>query len=335
MISLNTQKDKHQLLAASNSPSNSQLDLHNTLTLTTNSFNRLLPLQVDSQITLKINIIHLDYLRVSSINLTDKSFALLLASFFSKVETKTINKPWHPDPKMPKSKKYQNKITSKSGIILGYTKRAKNRGLNTRYVYDIMTDFTGAYFANLSLIEQQKVINYLNSNWQLKCHRLDVAIDDYSRKLFPVPEMIRAFLYGYNFGFKVIDDSYLDILDNQLVGTLGIGSRFSELFIRIYTKHRYFVRYEAEFKRRKAQNLFTKLSNLGQDKADGSPLTKNIAKALVSAALDCIDFRDKRQGNSPKNATKNRGDRLPFWDICRNQIFSCIEQQAISNEFKK
>jgi hypothetical protein len=335
MIKPNTQNCNQQLLAVQNSPSNTHLFLHDTLTLTTNSFNRLLPLQVDSQISLKIITIHLDYLRVSSRNLTDKSFALLLASFFSKVATRTINKPWHPDPKTPKSKKYQNRITSKSGIILGYTKRAKNRGLNTRYVYDIMIDFTGAYFANLSLVEQQKVINYLNSNWQLKCHRLDVAIDDYSRKLFPVPEMIRAFLYGYNFGFKVIDDSYLDILDNQLVGTLGIGSRLSELFIRIYTKHRYFVRYEAEFKRRKAQKLFTNLVNIGQDKADGSSLARNMAKALPSAALDCIDFRDKRQANSPKNATKNRGDRLPFWDICRNQIFSCIEQQAISNELKK
>jgi hypothetical protein len=136
MIKPNTENSNQQLLAVQNSPSNTHLFLHDTLTLTTNSFNRLLPLQVDSQISLKIITIHLDYLRVSSRNLTDKSFALLLASLFSKVETKTINKPWYPDPKMPKSKKYQNRITSKSGIVLGYTKRAINRGLNTRYVYE-------------------------------------------------------------------------------------------------------------------------------------------------------------------------------------------------------
>ncbi len=229
---------------------------------------------------------------------------------------------------MPKSKKYQNRTISQSGIVLGCTKRAKNTGLNTRYVYDIMIDFTGAYFANLSLIEQQKVINYLNSNWKLKCHRLDVAIDDYSRKLFPVPEMIVAFLYGYNFGFKVIDDSYLDIVDNQLVGTLGIGSRLSELFIRIYTKHRYFVRYEAEFKRKKAQELFTKLADLRQDKIHGNLPVKNIANALAKAALNGIDFRDKSMSISPKNATKNRTERFFFWQECLNKVFASIDKQA-------
>jgi hypothetical protein len=36
-----------------------------------------------------------------------------------------------------------------------------------------MVDFSGAYFANLSLLEQINVICYLNSNWQLKGSRRD------------------------------------------------------------------------------------------------------------------------------------------------------------------
>ena len=90
-----------------------------------------------------------------------------------------------------------------------------------------MIDFTGSYLANLSLLEQIELINYLNSNWKLKCHRIDVAVDDYSRRLFPVNKMIVAYLEDNYFGFEVIDDNYLDIIDNQLVGTLGIGSRYS------------------------------------------------------------------------------------------------------------
>lgn len=320
MLKPNKENSNQQLLATQKSPSNTPLFLHSTLTLSTNSFNLLLSSLVDSQLLLKLFLIHLDYLRVSSLNLTDKSFCHLRTFLFFKTDFQDINKPWHPDPKMPNSRKYQNRIVSKSGIVLGYTKRAKYRGSNTRYVYDIMIDFTGVYFANLSLLEQMKRINYLNSNWQLKCHRLDVAIDDYSRKLFPVGQMIAAFLRGDNFGFQVIDDSYLDIIDNLLVGTLGIGSRRSSLFIRIYTKHKLFVRYEAELKQSKASKLFDTLFDLSNSKSSSESQLKETQKALANAALDYIDFRDKSNSISPKNATKARTNRLPFWSSFKQSV---------------
>ena len=321
MLKPNKENSNQQLLATQKSPSNTPLFLHNTLTLSTNSFNLLLPSPLDSQLLLELFLIHPDYLRVSSLDLTDKSFCHLRTILFSKTDSQDINKPWHPDPKMPNSKKYQNRIVSKSGIVLGYTKRAKYRGSNTRYVYDIMIDFTGAYFANLNLLEQIKRINYLNSNWQLKCHRLDVAIDDYSRKLFPVGQMIAAFLRGDNFGFQVIDDSHLDIIDNLLVGTLGIGSRRSSLFIRIYTKHRLFVRYEAELKHSKARSLFKQLADLGKQQCSDTQTLNDVTKVLAHTALDCIDFRDKSSISSPKNATRARTNQLPFWRDLRDTIF--------------
>lgn len=321
MLKPNNQNSNQQLLATQKSVSNTPLFLHSTLTLSTHSFNLLLPSLLDSQLLLKLFLIHLDYLRVSSSNLTDKSFCLLTTILFSQVDSQEINQLWHPDPKMPNSRKYQNRIVSKTGIVLGYTKKAKYHGSNTRYAYDIMIDFTGAYFANLSLLEQIKRINYLNSNWKLKCHRLDVAIDDYSRKLFPVSQMIAAFHRGNNFGFQVIDDSYLDIIDNLLVGTLGIGSRRSSLFIRIYTKHRLFVRYEAELKQAKARDLFKQLADLGKQPCSDTQTLNDAKKVLAHAALDCIDFRDKSSISSPKNATKARTNRLPFWQDLRDTIF--------------
>jgi hypothetical protein len=337
MLNLNTEKSNRQFLAVQ-SPSNTPLFLHDTLTLSTYSFNPSDLPKYDSQQVLIQSLIHvdvhLDYLRVSGSGLTEKAFIHLSHSLFNRVDSKIINKPWHPDPKMPNSKKYQNRRISKTGIVFGYTKRAKFRGKHTRYVYDIMIDFTGAYFANLSLLEQINDIYYLNSNWQLKCHRLDVAMDDYSRKLFPVNQIISAFLRGDNFGFQVIDDSYLDIIDNQLVGTLGIGSRRSSFFIRIYTKHKLFVRWESELKQKKAQDLFTQLASLGNNKVSHELLTKDILKTLVDAALDNLDFRDKSSSIHLKNATRERTEQLTFWSNFTNSIFSSIESQDVSNYLK-
>ena len=324
MLKPNSEKSNHQFSATQKSHSNTRLFLHPPLTLSTNSFKSSLPTLIDSQLSLLLSIIHLDYLRVSSTDLNQKSFYLLSFILFSKVDSKTIYKPWHPHPRMPKSKKYQNRIVSKTGIVLGYTKRAKYRGNNTRYVYDIMIDFTGVYFANLSLIEQLELIYYLNSNWKLKCHRIDVAIDDYSRELFPVGQMITAFLEDNNFGFQVIDDSYLDIVDNKFVGTLGIGSRCSSFFIRIYTKHKLFVRWETELKQKKAQKLFDELVDLATVRADNTLPAQAILKTLLDAAIGKIDFRDKSCINSPKNATKAKTKRLPFWQETLNRIYLSI-----------
>ena len=218
-----------------------------------------------------------------------------------------------------------------TGIVLGYTRKAKYTGKNTRYFYDIMIDFTGSYFADLSLLKQIELIYFLNSNWKLKCHRIDVAIDDYSRKLFPVGQIIRAYSEDNYYGFKDIDDDYLDIVDNKLVGTLGIGSRLSSLFIRIYSKHKHFVRWEAEFKQKKAQKLFKTLFNLSKQISNDITFIKDVQKTLAHAALDGIDFRDKSSSHSPTNKSKSRTKRLPFWEVFREQIFSSIENQANSN----
>ena len=331
MIKLNTEKSKYQFLAIQKPPSNSQLDLHPSLSLYTNSFNLLLSSLNKSIIKIYKYRFLLDYLRVSTILYTKKSFDRLLADIGLPIPCFENKVSWHPHPGTPKSKKYQNIITSGTGIVLGYTKRLLNKSKKPKYVYDIMIDFTGSYFANFSLLEQIELIYYLNSNWKLKCHRIDVAVDDYSRRLFPINKMIVAYLEDNYFGFKDIDDSYLDIIDNKLVGTLGIGSRYSSLFIRIYTKHKYFVRWEAEFKQKKAQKLFKDLFNLSKQKTDDIRFIKNIQKTLAHAALDCIDFRDTSSTNSSVNRSKSRTKRLLFWQIFKDKVFSQIDKLTNSN----
>ena len=148
--------------------SNTHLYHRYTLTLSSSSFSLLLPTLLDSHFLSNLLSIHLDYLRISSINLTKSNLVRLVNHLFSGLDTKTINKPWHPYSEIAKSKKYDYRIVSKIGIVLGVKKRAKYKGKNTRYVYDIMLELTGAYFANLSLLEQLKVIHYLNDNFKLE-----------------------------------------------------------------------------------------------------------------------------------------------------------------------
>ena len=155
MIEQKNSNSNSQLLATQKSPSNNTpLFLHLPLTFTLNSFNSLLPLQTDSLFLNNLLSIHLDYLRISTNDLTKKSFTKLVDYLFSEVAYKTINKPSHPHPGTPKSKKYQTKIVSNTGVVLRYTKRLKDRSKKPKYVYDIMIDFTGAYFADLSLLKQ-------------------------------------------------------------------------------------------------------------------------------------------------------------------------------------
>ena len=123
----------------------------------------------------------------------------------------------------------------------------------------------------------------------------------------------------------MIDDDYLDIIDKRLVGTLGIGSRRSEFFIRIYTKHRNFVRWETELKRKKAQKLSDILVDLVNNNIDDIQLEKDINQSFINAAIGNIDFRDKNSISSSKNATRGRTKQLPFWQTFLDKLFSLIE----------
>ena len=278
--------------------------------------------------------VHLDYSRISSINLTKSNLVILVNHLFCGLDTRTINKPWHPHPKTAKSKKYDYRIVSKTGIVLAVKKRAKYKGKNTRYVYDIMLDLTGAYFANLSLLEQLKVIHYLNDNFKLKCHRLDVAIDDYSRELFPMLQMAVAIDSGNYFGFTESNQEYLYCRSSGCIGTLYLGSRHSSHYVRVYTLHQFFDRWETELKRNEAQKLFDNLTVLGSSKPMIRIASKAIHQALLSAAIGKIDFRNKSQCNLAKNATRARSKRLSFWQGSLDKIFSSIDNQADINYLK-
>lgn len=331
MIKPNNPEGNSQLLGTQNTLSNTHLFLHLPLTLTTNSFNSFLSTSNKANFKLPLLNIHLDYLRISTTIYTKKSLDNLLANLGLPIPKSENRISWHPDKTMPKSKKYQNSIQSDTGIKLGYTKRLKDKSKKPKYVYDIMIDFYGCYFADITLLEQINLIDYLNSNYKLKCHRIDVAMDDYSRELFPILKILVAYEMGNYFGFNKTNEDYLYCISDGCIGTLALGSRLSEHYVRIYTLHKYFDRWETELKRNKSQNLFDKLARLAKNKVDNNFSSGAILKALSSAALDKINFRDKSQASSFKNATKERTKRLSFWQTTSDKIHSAIENQADYN----
>ena len=73
------------------------------------------------------------------------------------------------------------------------------------------------------------------------------------------------------------------------------------------------MRWEAEFKQKKAQKLFDKLFEIRENKTDEVTYIRNVIKALDTAAFDGIGFGDKSSVSSSKNATKARIKPLPFW----------------------
>ena len=194
-----------------------------------------------------------------------------------------------------------------------------------------MVDLRGAYFANLSLVESIKLICYLNSNWKLKCHRLDVAIDDYSKELFPVVKMALACQQKLHRGFKSYDLDYFKPTLDGWEGSIAFASRRSEHYVRVYTNHELFYRLEAELKQGKSQKLFDILASLGKDKTDSELPLETILEALINAALGKIDFRSKSSSSSPKNAAKERTNQLPFWKKTKDTIFASIQNIADSN----
>ena len=329
MIKPNTENSNSQLLATQKSPSNAPLFLHLPPTLSTNSFNLLLSTQLDSHLLSNFLSIHLDYLRVSISELTKLSLTRLKNYLFSGLNTRTINKPWHPYSEIPKSQKYDYRIVSKAGIALAVKKRAKYKGKNTRYVYDVMIDYTGAYFADLSLLEQFELIYCLNANYKLKCHRIDVAIDDYSRELFPLLQMVVAVEMKNCFGFTESNQDYLYCRSEGCIGTLALGSRRSEHYVRIYTVHKFFDRWEAELKQGKSQSLFNNLAAFSIDKLPDKHQIEKLLKTLVLAAFYDKDFRDKTSISSQKNATKARTKRLLFWSDSLSKIFLSVGIKSI------
>lgn len=152
----------------------------------------------------------------------------------------------------------------------------------------------------------------------LKVTRLDIALDDYEKRLKP-DEIVSAVESGNYAGFRKFDPRFPTKSGKSLGFTLYFGSRESNKFVRFYDKSTQTdgridaYRLETEFRRDYSQQIFDQLQSL-----DSESLPEILPQYLIGLVIGSIDFVDKKDKNL------SRCPRLPFWqdfiDACDTAI---------------
>ncbi|MDJ0633613.1 MAG: hypothetical protein QNJ34_10535 [Xenococcaceae cyanobacterium MO_188.B29] len=174
MIQLNNQESNFFNRSNPHCSSSTLLDIHlpTIQTIDAKGFERLQSNQLFNY--------HLDYLSFTLNYINRVSFQALL-DFIDIQQNISIltGLSWSAGHK---ARNYKNTILSTTGIKGGFDH------LNDSDKYQVMIIISGSYFANLSAIEQQKLIVYLHLIWGIEPNRLDIAIDDYTFKAIPLTQ---------------------------------------------------------------------------------------------------------------------------------------------------
>lgn len=166
----------------------------------------------------------------------------------------------------------------------------------------------------ISLIERIK-------EYENKCTRIDIAIDDKEGNIIDLKKITHD-IKNANVVSKwktSLERTKRNLKDGQIVGkTIEIGSRSSELFLRIYDKAMEqkidgkWARMEVEVKGRKAVNLQNRLTigNVGE-----------IATGLINNYIRIV------QPNK-KDVNKSRWETKPYW----KKIINTTEKVSLSQK---
>ena len=87
--------------------------------------------------------------------------------------------------------------------------------------------------------------------------------------------------------------------------TYYFGGKGSRKLVRIYYHQDKFPRYEAQFRDKYVQVVFSALNN--------SIDTREFQEKLIAIAVGVINFRDRSKLKNPKKAHKGNTKRLFFW----------------------
>lgn len=261
---------------------------------------------------------HLDYLRVRRDEMSKDDFELLL-DFIVKRHCEHEDIPWSPGAG---AVWYNHKITGAYGVVGGFS-------INEKGLYSAMIDLPGEYFEQTNPSDQWHLLVGLYYRFNVKCSRIDLAIDDPEYYVIPIDEMREAYARGQNFRFRnhkyVMSSSGLGDCDE----TDYFGSRNSGKMVRTYDHEGECHRFEVEFKRGFAQPVFEEILFLKREdaisdegiafstqkgiSASDSQMSVYVQKAMSAIALGAIDFRDRGNREDKSRVGVRDSVRLDFW----------------------
>lgn len=262
---------------------------------------------------------HCDYLRISVSQYTVERFESLL-TFLAPKHNHHLETPWSPGAG---AVWFAHRVSAIKGLVGGWT-------LDDKGELTAMLDLPGEYWEQCTPEGQWRIFRGLNYTYNVRCNRIDIAIDDPSYEMIPVENMREAYHNQHNFHFRKYRQhaTYEDSGEKPFV-TDEFGSRNSGKFVRVYDHDRKCLRFEAEFKRGYAPEAFKILSSLERSEShysitsiDDEPLTEQdmsdewnlaIQRVMAGIAVGAIDFRDRGKHKSASGIGIRDSKRLAFY----------------------
>lgn len=262
---------------------------------------------------------HLDYLTVSAYLPPDR-----LDDFLNYVSdcnyTFEPDKPWF----IGGNQYHVNRFDGRLNVSGGYSEDIETG------MIEVMVRIPGAFWENKTVPEQHSFCQGLYHAYSVKCHRLDLAVDDYTLERIPLLEMRKAWEDGNHFHFQSWNVAGGGKSVKEQEFTHYLGSRLSDKMVRVY-RHKFenkseCLRWETEYKKERAQTLFVSFCTLENDmrsrlmsgedvdiEAIKSEWDCELQQVLGAMAVGAVDFRDRSKRKDRSKACASETERLPWF----------------------
>lgn len=201
-------------------------------------------------------------------------------------------------------KRYEHSGSSLKGCRIGWN--VDDKGISTTWL-----SIPGNVMSQISVRDSRRLCSGLQYQWQAKCTRFDVALDDYQRRVSP-SEVLKACEDGNIALVSTYQVFGKSIVGESVIPTVYLGSRESEKFVRFYDAERKHGtlcdRWEVELKRRHAEEAFNHFVNLPFDALDEGSFEEIASQFLGGLVIGAVDFVEKKEG-----VRYSRLDRLDWW----------------------
>ena len=263
---------------------------------------------------------HFDYLRIS-VSIETCKFYELLQYCDGKYIGVIPEKRWSAGGN---ATYYDNSIVSPNGIRGGYTDNKETEKI------DVMIEFSGQYFESITVEDTWRLCIGLKHSFNVKCNRLDIAIDDVTYTIIPVEQMIEACQQENNFSFRNYERYEKHVIGKDRKVTDYFGSRNSGKLVRIYDHDGDCHRFEAEFKKSYAVRVFDFFASIERPTYEVLPEefdTSNIMLLVKDNFAKLIGDKDIC-ANIEKLSIGLHGCK-DWWDIMLQRILASIAVTAI------